>query len=58
MKPYGIPKRKKIGYCGPHDAWCWCDNTSKSKERSDARLEIKEEIKTLVDADKSATRES
>lgn len=42
MKPYGLPKRKKLGPCGPHDLFeCFCDNRHKSKERADAKLEIK-----------------
>ena len=58
MKAYGIPKRKTTGYCGPHDARCYCDNISKKKERSDARLEIENEIRTRVDYDNSANHES
>jgi len=46
MKPYGLPKRKKLGPCGPHDLFeCFCDNRHKSKERADARQEIKKQMK-------------
>lgn len=42
MKPCGLPKRKKLGPCGPHDQFeCFCDNRHKSKERADEKRELK-----------------
>lgn len=58
MKPYGIPKRKKLGPCHQHDLFeCYCDYGQKSRARSEARKDIKDELIQLR-RDSSANRDT